>query len=279
VQQTFWFTRFAKKKAQLSGRLESFGLARLGILVALALTATTIRAHHDEDAVALHLATIRNTLDTRAAAVLPRIDGTGRQLLALRAYLRAGPGLAERWSWLDAEIASWQGSPAQAALDTAVASVRSEFESANPGYSLHVNPEVRSLEIQLTRWNTNVSIAAAGAALADAAATAVRSEGFPAPGTPRGQAAFGDFLRAWVPSPMPPLAAPGLSAHGQMRAVDFVVVRGEAIVAGAVTADIPAIWTGQGWAERLKAAVLASGAPFVGPLSFPDEPWHFDYRP
>ena len=199
-------------------------------------------------------------------------------MLAARSYLRAGTGLAERWSWSESEISAYLDSPAQAALDTAVARVRSAFESANPGYTLHVNSEVRSLEIQLERWNTNATIAVAAAVLAEAAAVAVRSEEFPAPDSPLAQVAFGDFLRAWVPNPTPPLAAPGLSAHGQMRTVDFVVSQGDRIVAGAMTADIPAIWTGQGWAERLQAAVQASGAPFVGPLRYPDEPWHFDYR-
>lgn len=244
-----------------------------------ALAAPAAVAQLPEDPVAPHLIAVRATLDPRAAAVIPRIDGSGRQLLALRSYLRAGPALAERWSWSDAEIAAWQGSAAQAALDAAIARVRAAFESANPGYSLHVNPEVRSLELQLARWNTNASIAAAAAPLADAAAAAVRAEGFPSPDAPLAQSAFADFLRAWMPEPMPPLAAPGLSAHGQMRAVDFVVMQGERIVAGAVTADIPAIWTGNGWAARLQAAVLASGAPFEGPLRVPDEPWHFDYRP
>lgn len=248
-------------------------------LLALALAVPAVTARADEHLLALHLAGLQSTLDPRAAAVLPRIDGTGRQLLALRSYLRAGPGLSDRWSWSDDEIAAWQDSPARAALDEATARVQSAFESANPGYSLRVNPEVRSLEIQLGRWNSNVTIAAAAAALADAAAGAVRSERFPEPGTAIAQAVFGDFLRSFAPEPVPPLAAPGLSAHGQMRAVDFVVYQGERIVAGAVTADIPALWTGQGWAERLRAAVLASGAPFEGPLRVPDEPWHFDYRP
>jgi hypothetical protein len=142
-----------------------------------------------------------------------------------------------------------------------------------------VNPEVRSLEVQIERWNTNESIAAASRELAEAAAIAIQSQGFPAPGTPLAQAAFGDFLRGFTPDPTPPLAAPGLSAHGQMRAVDFVIIQGDRIVAGAVTADIPALWIGQGWGERLKAAVAASGAPFTGPLRMPDEPWHYDYRP
>ena len=248
-------------------------------LLAVALAGPAIDAHPAEDLVARHLVAVAGTLDPRAADAITRIDGTGRQLLAARSYLRAGTDLAERWSWSESEIAAYLGSPAQAALDAAIARVRGAFESANPGYTLHVNPEVRSLEIQLERWNTNATIAVAAAVLAEAAAATVRSEGFPAPDNPLAQAVFGDFLHDWVPSPMPPLAAPGLSAHGQMRAVDFVVTQGDRIVAGAVTADIPDIWTGQGWAERLKSAVLASGAPFVGPLHYPDEPWHFDYRP
>lgn len=248
-------------------------------LLCLVLAAPAICAQPAEETIGAHLAAVREELDPRAANALARIEGTGRQLLAARAYLRAGEGLVERWSWSDAEIAAWRGSPVQAALDAAIARVRSAFESANPGYSLHVNPEVRSLEIQIERWNTNESIASASSALAEAAALAVQSQGFPAPGTPLAHTAFGAFLRAFAPSPTPPLAAPGLSAHGQMRAVDFVVIQGDRIVAGASTADIPAIWIGQGWAERLEAAVAASGAPFVGPLRIPDEPWHFDYRP
>ena len=249
-------------------------IALLALLAAQAVSAADTR-----DPLALHLAGVQGTLDPRAVAVIPRIDGIGRQLLALRSYLRAGAGLAERWSWSDAEIANWQGSAEQAALDSAIARVREAFESANPGYSLRVNPEVRSLEIQVERWNTNASIAAAAAALADAARAAVREGRFPAPGSPRAQEAFGEFLREWLPEPTPPLAAPGLSAHGQMRAVDFIVVRGEEIVAGAVTADVPSLWTDAGWAERLNSAVRASGAPFEGPLRLPAEPWHFDYRP
>jgi hypothetical protein len=248
-------------------------------LLCLALSAPAICAQAAEDAISAHLAAVRGALDPRAASALERIEGTGRQLLAARSYLRAGEGLAERWSWSDAEFVTWQNSPAQSALDAAVARVRAAFESANPGYTLHVNPEIRSLEIQLERWNTNESIAAAAFALRETAATMIQAQGFPAPGSPLAHAAFGDFLRAFVPSPTPPLAAPGLSAHGQMRAVDFVITQGDRVVAGPQTAEIPAIWIGQGWAGRLNAAVLASGAPFTGPLRIPDEPWHYDYRP
>jgi hypothetical protein len=43
---------------------------------------------------------------------MQEIVGTDRQLLALRSYQRAGKGLAERWSWTQAEIEAFQGSPA-----------------------------------------------------------------------------------------------------------------------------------------------------------------------
>jgi hypothetical protein len=253
--------------------------AYIPALLGVALAAYAACAGATGDPIAAHLAAIREALDPRAAGALTRIDGMGRQLLAARSYLRADANLAERWSWSDAEITDWQGSAARSTLAAAIARVRSAFESANPGFTLHVNSEVRSLEIQLERWNTNESIAAAARALSDAVAIATQSQAFPAPGTPLALAAIRDFLRGFVPSPTPPLAAPGLSAHGQMRAVDFVVMQGDRIVAGAVTADIPVLWAGQGWADRLRAAVAASGAPFVGPLRLPDEPWHYDYRP
>jgi len=38
-------------------------------------------------------------LDPQAVQTLQRIHGADQRLLALRAYLRAGDSLAERWSW------------------------------------------------------------------------------------------------------------------------------------------------------------------------------------
>ena len=37
-------------------------------------------------------------------------------------------------------------------------------------------------------------------------------------------------------------------------------------------------WLADGWRDKLSAAVIASGAEFVGPLEKPDEPWHYSYR-
>jgi hypothetical protein len=68
-------------------------------------------------------------------------------------------------------------------------------------------------------------------------------------------------------------AAPGTSDHGQLRAVDFVVIREGRVVAGVRRSTIPTEWTASGWATRLADA--AAHTILVGPLSHPYEPWHW----
>ena len=87
------------------------------------------------------------------------------------------------------------------------------------------------------------------------------------------------FLQAQTPEPKPTLAAPGLSLHGQMHAVDFHVYKGDLEVAVPEAATIESVWDGQGWGERLAAAVRQSAAKFKGPLATPREPWHYQYTP
>jgi hypothetical protein len=103
--------------------------------------------------------------DPRVAGTLPRIPDLGRRLLALRSYLRAGPTLPERWSWSEREICEFERTPefrdAQAELDRVTAA----FATAFPGYTLYVNREVRSLDVQIERWNENASVDAAAQAL------------------------------------------------------------------------------------------------------------------
>ena len=89
-----------------------------------------------------------------SGVALARIAGDGRKLLALRGYLRAR-GLAERWSWSDAQIAAYAGSPERWHAQAAVARVQAVFADANPGFALHVNLQVRSLDEQLRKWNEN----------------------------------------------------------------------------------------------------------------------------
>jgi hypothetical protein len=227
---------------------------------------------------AAYVSGLRDLVDPRAASALERVDGIGRQLLAARSYLRAGTGIGDRWSWTAEQISAFEGSADQQGLLEQIDAVRSAFEQANPGYTLFVNERVRSLDEQLSNWNGNDSVAAAAANLESAAQAFLAKSGWPAPGEQivRGLAAF---LQSQTPEPRPTLAAPGLSAHGQMHAVDFHVYKGDLEVAVPEAATIESIWEAQGWGERLAAAVRQSGAKFTGPLAAPREPWHYQYTP
>jgi len=207
------------------------------------------------------------------------IDGTGRRLLALRSYLRSSDRLGERWSWTQAQIAEYEGSPEHQDLLAEIDKVREEFAQQSPGFELWVNPKVRGLERQIDSWNTNESVSASAAGLSAAAVDLVNAPGFPAGEGDRARKALESFLAAYRPVPAPTVAAPGLSAHGHMRAVDFQVHQGGRIVAGPRSATIAADWDAAGWSAKLEAAVRTASNRFIGPLASPREPWHFTYSP
>ena len=230
----------------------------------------------DERVLASYLGVLVAKLDTRERETLERIPQLDRRLLALRAYLRAGPNLASRWSWTQAEIRSYEQSNEYRQLLDDLAEVKSAFERANPGYTLYANTQVRSLDIQLERWNSNKGVGKTAANLRrDALGVLARLR--PQPNA-ESLEEFKRFLMAWRPVPVAPLAAPGLSMHGQMRAIDFQVMRGDRIVAGTTVSRVTHEWEAPGWDRKLQQAVLAAGGRFVGPLKSPNEPWHFEYR-
>src|SRR5690606_36923318 len=105
-----------------------------------------------------------------AQDALLRIEGTPRQLLALRSYLRANARLIERWSWSDDEIESFEKTAAYRELMAEVARVQTRFEAENPGYTLYANTDVRSLDTQIERWNTNESVQRVATAIRKAVA-------------------------------------------------------------------------------------------------------------
>jgi hypothetical protein len=226
-----------------------------------------------------HLQALRTGLDPRVLTTLEAIDGSGRRMLAARSYLRSAAHLEERWSWSAAQAAEFERSAGRVALDTAVARVRCEFEAANPGYTLYVNPGFRTLELQVERWNRNETVARSAERLMADARAAVAAIGFGEPGSARGRAAFRRFLVEYAPTPTPTLAAPGLSRHGRGLAIDFQVRSGGRVVAGASVGSIASAWDEPGWSGKLQAAVAAAAAGFTGPLRDPYEPWHFDYQP
>jgi hypothetical protein len=238
------------------------------------------RAGDEADAaLARYLEALSAEQDPRVTDALSRIDGPGRRLLALRSYVRGRANLTDRWSWTSEQIAAYEGTPEHRELQQEIARVNEVFARESPGFELWTNPQVRSLDIQIEHWNTNESVAAAAASLLAAASEFVASPAFTGVQPASAARALESFLAAHVPVPTPTIAAPGLSPHGQMRAIDFQIHQGERVVAGPRTSTIDSEWDGAGWSAKLDAAVRTASQRFVGPLASPREPWHYTYSP
>jgi hypothetical protein len=233
----------------------------------------------DADPLPSYVASISAQIDPRVAKTVAQLDGTGRQLLALRSYLRSASRLAERWSWTQQQIEAFEGSPEQHDLQQEIDRVRAAFVAANPGFELYVNSQVRSLDVQVEHWNGNESVKAAAEEILAAAQALIRSPGFPANRPGQAREVLKAFLSGYRPVPTPTIAAPGLSLHGQMRAIDFQVHQAGRVVAGPSTATIATDWAAAGWAAKLDAAVRAASDKFVGPQASPPAPWHYTYVP
>lgn len=223
-----------------------------------------------------YLLAVTHDLSPAAKDALQHIDGQPRQLLAVRGYLRAGQQLQSRWSWSAEEIRAYEAGQEYRDLLSEIATVRTRFEAANPGYSLYANTTARSLDLQLQRWNSNKSVGVIADRLHQAAVRELTA--YPAHPDAKATLRFADFLRAWRPVPSAaPLAAPGLSLHGRSRAIDFQIVQNGRIIAPTEVAKVRSVWEGQGWSTRLAAAMRDSR--FAGPLQSPNEPWHYEYAP
>lgn len=215
-----------------------------------------------------------------ARDTLFKIPDLGRRLLALRSYARSRTPLVKRWSWTQDEIKAYQGSAEQEALLAEVGEVAAHFAEANPGYEIYVRSSVRSLDLQIKKWNDNESVGTAGAEILAAwdetfgAKAKDAKEGKEVPAK-----AFWRWLRGFSPSARARLAAPGLSRHGRARAIDFQIKKDGKIFAGTSLKAVVEIWRAQKWEEKLKASVEAAGPSFRGPLKNPPEPWHYDYEP
>jgi len=219
---------------------------------------------------------VSQSLPPKVGATVEKISGTDRKLLALRSYVRNRSSLDEKWSWSAEQIARYTGSAEYRAVEKELANITRQFEQSNAGYTLYVNSQVRSLDAQIEKWNDNESVGAAAKALEKAAGKNLPREGCQ---SADGRKAFADFLAKWYPARTPTLAAPGLSKHGQARAFDFQVKRGNEIVAGTDSKSSIASWDKKGWTGKLLAAVTAASSKFSGPLKMPYEPWHYEYRP
>jgi hypothetical protein len=245
------------------------------VWLAIALMAAAVSASAaDSQILQQALATL---VPEKAANALAKIPDSGRKLLAARSYLRSHASLDQRWSWNESEIAAYEGSADQKALLADIARIAEHFNAANPGYSLYTNTQVRSLDKQLAAWNSNGSVAVAASNLLLAMENEARIS------ISTGNPKLPEQLKAWLgahsPKPSPNLAAPGLSAHGQMHAIDFQITKAGALIAPADSSKVDTIWRSMGWEAKLKASIAAVGLRFAGPLTSPDEPWHYSYTP
>jgi len=242
--------------------------ARVAVLCGWLLLQLPWMAYGSPQQVEQQFAAVVASFEPEVQRALRDVEGLPRQLLAARAYLRAGDSLRNQWTWSDAQVAEFERSATRQQMLADIERLTAQFESLNPGFTLYVNPAVRSLGVQLERWNKNREVGV----LADAlytVAVASSAEG----------RSLRQFLIEWEPPGAAPLAAPGLGSHGRGRAVDFQIRKGERIVADAETASLSRDWDAAGWTQKLQRAVERSGLPFRGPLLLPREPWHYEYLP
>lgn len=218
-------------------------------------------------------------LDARAVDALGRINDTARRLLALRGYLRSESSIASKWSWSAEEIERYKTTNEFRNALSEVENVRKKFETMNPGYSLHVNTDVRSLEAQLKNWNETKSVQVAAEDLLGAAGREISKPPYKSVPDTKSLTSFERFLKNYKVASTPTVAVPGLSPHGQLRAFDFQIKQGDKIIAGTNAAAIKHVWDGEGWTEKLRAAVTAASRKLTGPLASPREPWHYTYTP
>lgn len=219
-------------------------------------------------------------LDSRMQKALSHIPDDGRRLLALKYYTRRPGNLDARWAMSLNQIEKHQASKQHQMAVAHVEAIKLRFSKQNPGYYLKVNTDVRSLEKQIEIWNTFASTGQAGRSiLAKTERALANDRAWPAEPTDRDVARFAKMVASTATSRTPTAAAPGFSLHGTGRAFDFIIWKGDEIVAGAVAETVGTVWDKAGWTKKLKDAIAQEGAGFVGPLRGPYEPWHYDYWP
>lgn len=231
----------------------------------------------NEVQLAVYTHAVAAALPPATQRALTLIEGTPRQLLALRSYVRAGETVAERWSWTNEQIEAFSQTREYRQVLREVKGIKARFEADNPGYTLYANTEVRSLDVQIERWNSNGSVKAVARSIQRAALKELAKQDYPEMPHAESIERFAQFLRRWHPHTPAALAAPGLSKHGQLRAIDFAIFKDGKLIAPTNLKASESIWVREGWSDRLKQATLNSS--FEGPLQVPHEPWHYEYDP
>jgi hypothetical protein len=200
-------------------------------------------------------------------------DAQAVQLLALRRYLRlGGKKVHANWAWTAEQAEQYLKQGTGKLVADEAAKVQENFAASNPGFSLAISP-LRSLKSQVSLWNRNNVVQQAATTLLAAAVSELKKPQYPEQTGGASVAKFSLFLNKAAVTPEPTSAAPGTSDHGQMRAVDFVVLQGRTVIASTDSSSIQLVWKDQGWEKKLIQATR--GTKLKGPLRSPYEPWHW----
>jgi hypothetical protein len=212
----------------------------------------------------------------RIERAAPILHQQSLRLLALRRYLRMQDvkhvDLHTIWTWGDDRVKESIHHGTGRDLMNEARRVQDSFARNNPGYTLGVSPP-RSLDRQVQLWVTSSSARTAGDRLLQQTMQYLAQPEFELPPPVSKVQAAAAWIRDRHVHPEPGNAAPGTSDHGQVKAVDFVVMQGSRLVAGTSRPTIAARWTAPGWAKRLVEAT--AGTRLRGPLRHPYEPWHW----
>jgi hypothetical protein len=196
---------------------------------------------------------------------------------ALRRYLRfqrekGSTSIHDSWAWTARDSEQFLKEEPAKTLMANAATVQRTFAQSNKGYTLALSP-LRPLAKQVELWNKNTGVQSAAGTLKTEMLAELAKPAYKSPPAADEIKAFATNLVDRTMNPEPGNAAPGLSAHGQMRAIDFVVMQGSTAVASTDTATSETVWRQQGWAKKLADETARAG--FKGPLKVPDEPWHW----
>jgi hypothetical protein len=225
-----------------------------------------------------------------------------RRLLALRGYLRYPQlnrgGMEDNWAWTDEKEQTFNRSPQKTEFDGEVAKVKREFRKLKPGYYLTGEVKARSLETQIRLWNSNkpmkdIVSALNRSALREIARTSGNRTNPTLIYADDPAAADIELFKTWLMqdglAASPTNATPGLSDHGQAKAIDFsvwkkgetrkekgvTITEKDTQVAGQESKTMQTVWKDPGFSDALKNAAV--GTKLVGPLLAPPEDWHYTF--
>ena len=227
-----------------------------------------------------YIAQAKPTLPEHVRSTLERIPKLSRRSLAMSYYFRRSNELENGWSWTKKQVAEFKLTEQYAQMLVEIEKVKREFAENNPGYTLAVNVQARSLGSQIKKWNSVSSVGRAAKDFMDSCSRLLADTlAFPTVPDSASLNKFTTFLSTYGPKKgrVPTVAVPGLSKHGQLRAFDFKVKKGRRLIAGTTTRTIQTKWEKPGWTDKLREAIFSVSDRFEGPLDVPYEPWHYNY--